>query len=138
MMSRPTPPPSPLRSTRNHPGIMTSDDRGRVTEALLRVERDGASARELVPLVYEHLHALAIRWFRSQPKGATLQPTALVHEAFLRLVDASATGFHGRAHFCAAAATAMRRILIDRARRRGAARRGQGWHRVELDSRAEP
>jgi RNA polymerase sigma factor (TIGR02999 family) len=117
---------------------MTSDDRGRITESLLRVSRGGASAGELVPLVYEQLHALADRWFRSQPKGATLQPTALVHEAFLRLVDPSNTGFNDRAHFCAAAAVAMRRILIDRARRRGTARRGYGWNRVELDAGSEP
>jgi RNA polymerase sigma-70 factor, ECF subfamily len=117
---------------------MTSDDRGRITEALLRVSRGGARADELAPLVYEQLHALAERWFRGQPKGATLQPTALVHEAFLRLVDPSAAGFRDRAHFCATAAVAMRRILIDRARRRGAERRGQGWQRVELDTRSEP
>ena len=117
---------------------MASDDRGRITEALLRVSRGGASAADLVPLVYEQLHALADRWFRSQPKGATLQPTALVHEAFLRLVEPSNAGFNDRAHFCAAAAVAMRRILIDRARRRGTDRRGGGWSRVELDTHSEP
>jgi RNA polymerase sigma factor (TIGR02999 family) len=117
---------------------MTSDDRGRITESLLRVSRGGARAAELVPLVYEQLHALAERWFKSQPKGATLQPTALVHEAFLRLVDPTGAGFNDRAHFCAAAAVAMRRILIDRARRRATDRRGSGWQRVELDTRSEP
>lgn len=94
--------------------------------------RQGA-AQALLPLVYDELRELAGRYFRREPTGHTLQPTALVHEAYLHLVDQTRAGFKDRQHFFAVAATAMRRILIDHARTRGRRRRGGDLKRTELD-----
>ncbi len=85
---------------------------------------DSAAAHELLPLVYEQLRAMAGSYFRGQPSDHTLQPTALVHEAYLKLVHVPDGNWEDRMHFCAVAATAMRQILHDRARRRRAAKRG--------------
>jgi RNA polymerase sigma factor (TIGR02999 family) len=95
---------------------------------------DAKAADELLPLVYEELRKLAAVRMANEVAGHTLQPTALVHEAWLRLAgnDAKAR-FANRAHFFAAAAEAMRRILIDRARRKGAGKRGGDWQRIDLD-----
>jgi RNA polymerase sigma factor (TIGR02999 family) len=93
---------------------------------------DDALAR-LVPLVYEDLRIVAAQALREERSGHTLQPTALVHEAYLRLRGVRSQKFRDRTHFYAAAARAMRRILVDHARRRGAVKRGQGWMRVSLD-----
>ena len=97
---------------------------------------DSRAGEELLPLLYAELRALArAKMAREQP-GQTLQPTALVHEAWLRLKCGEAAGerrFASRAHFFAAAAEAMRRILIDRARRRLAARHGGGREHVDVD-----
>src|SRR5688572_19408883 len=82
--------------------------------------------------VYERLHKLAAAYFRAQPAGHTLQPTALVHEAFLKLAAADPDSFKDRSHFLAVAATAMRQILVDHARRRGADKRGGNQERVSL------
>lgn len=98
----------------------------------LRGGRETAAA-ELLPLVYEELRALAGRFLRREAAGHTLQPTALVHEAYLHLVDQTRASYLDRQHFFAVAATAMRRILIDHARGRGRQRRGGGRARVELD-----
>lgn len=84
------------------------------------------AARELLPLVYRSLHNLAARRMRGERRGHTLQATALVHEAYMRLVDGRNLGWDSRAHFYAAAAEAMRRILIEHARRLGAKKRGAG------------
>jgi RNA polymerase sigma factor (TIGR02999 family) len=98
---------------------------GDVTELLGRAQRGEADAQaELVPQVYSELRALAASYLRGQRRDHTLQPTALVHEAFLRLVRADASAWQDRAHFFAVAATAMRQILTDHARRRQAAKRG--------------
>jgi RNA polymerase sigma factor (TIGR02999 family) len=94
-------------------------------------ERPAAS--ELLPLVYEELRKLAVHKLASEAPGQTLQPTALVHEAWLRLIRAGDPRFQNRAHFFAAAAEAMRRILIERARRKSAHRHGGGLERVDLD-----
>ncbi|WP_182868350.1 sigma-70 family RNA polymerase sigma factor [Stieleria mannarensis] len=83
-----------------------------------------SSASELMPLVYAELRRLAGNKMRQEATGQTLQPTALVHEAFLRLVGDAAIEWDGRSHFFAAAAEAMRRILIENARRRKSAKRG--------------
>ena len=105
------------------------------TELLERLRRGDRSALEvLLPLVYEHLHAVARNLFRGQPPGHTLQPTALVHEAYLRLVGARNLPAESRAHFLAVAARAMRQILTDSARRRAAGKRGGGRAAVSLDS----
>ncbi len=82
------------------------------------------AARELLPLVYRSLHDLAERRMRDERRGHTLQATALVHEAYMRLVDGHNVAWDNRAHFYAAAAEAMRRILIEHARRVGAKKRG--------------
>jgi RNA polymerase sigma factor (TIGR02999 family) len=86
----------------------------------------------LLPLVYEELRKLAAARMAQEAPGQTLQPTALVHEAWLRLVGDANPQFDGRAHFFAAAAEAMRRILIDTARRKKAQRHGGGQARVAI------
>jgi RNA polymerase sigma factor (TIGR02999 family) len=102
----------------------------RVIEAIQ--QGDPKAADELLPLVYEELRKLATSKMANEAAGNTLQPTALVHEAWLRLVGHDNPRFAGRAHFFAAAAEAMRRILIDRARRKRAERHGGGRVRVDL------
>jgi RNA polymerase sigma factor (TIGR02999 family) len=91
------------------------------------------AAEELLPLVYEELRRLAAQKMAGEFRGHTLQPTALVHEAWLRLAGDEAARFQNRAHFFGAAAEAMRRILIDRARRRLAAKRGNGAVPLDVD-----
>src|SRR5262249_53120548 len=88
----------------------------------------------LLPLVYDELRRLAAQKLAQEKPGQTLQATALVHEAYLRLVGADPEQpWHSRGHFCAAAAEAMRRILIDNARRKATAKRGGEQHRVPFD-----
>jgi RNA polymerase sigma factor (TIGR02999 family) len=94
---------------------------------------DAKAADQLLPLVYEELRRLAASRMAKEAAGQTLQPTALVHEAWLRLGGDPNSKFENRAHFFAAAAEAMRRILIDRARQRRAVRHGGGQQRVELE-----
>jgi RNA polymerase sigma factor (TIGR02999 family) len=89
----------------------------------------------LTPIVYDELRRLAGRYMRNERAGHTLQATALVHEAYTRLVDYRRMQWQGRAHFFAVAAQLMRRILVDHARGRGA-KRGGDWHRVSLDGTA--
>jgi RNA polymerase sigma factor (TIGR02999 family) len=90
-------------------------------------------ADRLLPLVYEELRALAGHYLGGERAGHTLQPTALVHEAFVRLAQQSRVDWQGRTHFLAVGAQAMRRILIDHARGRGRERRGGAARRVPLD-----
>jgi len=87
---------------------------------------------ELLEAVYSELRAIAGSYFKSQDMNHTLQPTALVHEAFLKLVGSKATSWEGRAHFIAVAAMAMRQILTDHARHSRSAKRGGGAGRVTL------
>jgi RNA polymerase sigma factor (TIGR02999 family) len=94
---------------------------------------DPKAAAELFPLVYDELRRLAAQKMAREASGHTLQPTALVHEAWLRLAGDEAARFENRAHFFGAAAEAMRRILIDRARRRLAAKRGNGAEPLDVD-----
>jgi len=94
---------------------------------------DEASAVQLFPLVYEQLRELAGGLLRSERRDLTLGATALVHEAFLRLIDQTRVNWRDRSHFCAIAAKAMRRILIDHARARRAAKRGGEWQRLTLE-----
>jgi RNA polymerase sigma factor (TIGR02999 family) len=89
-------------------------------------------AAELLPIVYAELRRLAAALAGRLPPGQTLQPTALVHEAYLRLVGNQDPGWNGRRHFFGAAARAMRDILVEQARRKGARKHGGGGHRVEL------
>jgi RNA polymerase sigma factor (TIGR02999 family) len=98
-----------------------------LTRILDRVHHgDAHAAEELLPLVYEQLRQLAAHRMANESAGQTLQPTALVHEAWLRLVGNENQKWDGRAHFFAAAAEAMRRILIERARRKYREKRGAG------------
>lgn len=99
---------------------------------------DAQASQKLLPLVYEQLRRLAQSHMRKEAAGQTLQPTALVHEAYLRLVGNTELRWQGRGHFFAAAALAMRRILVDRARARHADKRGGGRGRVELHDVASP
>jgi RNA polymerase sigma factor (TIGR02999 family) len=94
---------------------------------------DPGAAEQLLPLVYDELRRLAASKMANEAAGHTLQPTALVHEAWLRLVGDDTPRFENRAHFFGAAAEAMRRILIDRARQKRALRHGGGQQRLELD-----
>jgi RNA polymerase sigma factor (TIGR02999 family) len=104
-------------------------------DALQRGE-EGAADR-LLPVVYDELHELASHLFRREPAGHTLQPTALVHEAYLRLVGRDAA-YESRAHFVAVAAKAMRHLLVDRARRQRSAKHGGGAARVALEESLVP
>jgi RNA polymerase sigma factor (TIGR02999 family) len=105
-----------------------------VTRILDEIEQgDPKAAERLLPLVYQELRKLAAFRMAHEAPGQTLQPTALVHEAWLRLAGGQAQVWDSRAHFFAAAAEAMRRILIDNARRRKALRHGGGHARVDLE-----
>jgi RNA polymerase sigma factor (TIGR02999 family) len=98
------------------------------------IERGDAKAtEELLPLVYEELRLLASRKMAREKPGQTLQATALVHEAYIRLVGSEAQNWNSRTNFFAAAAEAMRRILVENARRKRRFRRGGGRRRVNLD-----
>lgn len=90
------------------------------------------AAEKLLPLVYEELRKLAAHKMANEAPGQTLQPTALVHEAWLRLVGAEDRGFENRAHFFGAAAEAMRRILVENARRKQRLKHGGGQRRIDL------
>ena len=95
-------------------------------------EGDASAADQLLPLVYEELRRLAAHKMANERPGQTLQATALVHEAWLRLVGPENQRWSGRAHFFGAAAEAMRRILIENARRKAAQRHGGGQQRVDI------
>lgn len=102
---------------------------------------DPAASAQLMEVVYDELRRLAASYLRQQNSDHTLQPTALVHEAFLKLVDqtgAGGAGYRGRSHFFATAARAMRQILIDHARAKNADKRGGAWQRLTLDEGLMP
>ena len=113
---------------------MTVPAHGDVTSLLVAwSDGDEAALASLVPRVYAELHRLAHHYMRAERPGRTLQTTALVNEAYLRLVDTSRVRWESRAHFLAVAAQAMRRILVDAARARGAKKRGGAVSHVPLD-----
>src|SRR5262249_14631108 len=106
-----------------------------LTHILQRLDQgDPKAAEELLPLVYDQLRKLAAIQMAHQAPGQTLQPTALVHEAWLKLAGSTPQSWKDRKHFFSVAAEAMRQILIDRARRKLAQRHGGGAERVELDN----
>lgn len=106
---------------------------GDVTRVLNAIEGgDARAAEELLPLVYDELRRLAAAKMAQEAPGHTLQPTALVHEAWMRLVGGGNREWNGRGHFFGAAAEAMRRILIENARRKRAARHGGGQVKVDI------
>ena len=98
---------------------------------------DESALNRLLPLIYAELRRIAARQLRSERAGHTLQPTALVHEAYLRLADQYRVDWRDRTHFFGVAAQIMRRILVDHARRHGAGKRGGGVRRVSIDAAAE-
>jgi len=95
-------------------------------------ERGGDAVQLLLPVVYEELRELAGHYLQSERPGLTLSATALVHEAYLKLIEQQGVRWQNRAHFLAVAAQAMRRILVDHARTRGREKRGGGWGRFSL------
>lgn len=107
------------------------------TEALLAQSRgDARAADRLLPLVYDKLRGLAAKYLRGERPGHSLQATALVHEAYLRLIDISRVDWQGKTHFYAMAARQMRRILVEHARAGSALKRGGGLSRVTFDEGA--
>jgi RNA polymerase sigma factor (TIGR02999 family) len=119
---------------------MAKADSEHITQLVTQISQTRAAdaVGELMPVVYEELRALARRYFRDERPDHTLQPTALVHEAYLRLVDQTRVDWQGQAHFRAIAARAMRRVLIDHARRKKRVKRGGGQEAVALDSQLVP
>lgn len=104
-----------------------------ITQILYRISTGDRSAADgLMPLVYDNLRRLANSLLVYEPRETTLQPTELVHEAYLKLVDQTRVNWRGRSHFFAVGAQAMRRILVDRARDRSAKKRGGSLVRVQL------
>jgi RNA polymerase sigma-70 factor (ECF subfamily) len=94
---------------------------------------DRSGTDRLMEIVYDDMRGLADKFFTEETRGNTLQPTALVHEAFIKLVDRRDVDWRGKSHFFAAGATVMRRLLVDYARRRKATKRGGGRPRITLD-----
>jgi RNA polymerase sigma factor (TIGR02999 family) len=116
---------------------LPNTDPGEVTRLLAAISDpssvDPKAVNRLLPLVYDELRRLAGAYFQTERRGHTLQPTALVHEAYLKLVDQRTAGWRDRNQFFGVAAQAMRRILVDHARGRRAAKRHSGGERVPLD-----
>jgi len=109
-----------------------------VTVLLRRMsEGDASASNELLPLIYAELHAMAERLMRDQGASHTLQPTALIHEAWLRMAGGESVDFADRGHFVALAARAMRSALVDHARRKASDKRGGARERVPLEQAAE-
>src|SRR5689334_19385567 len=108
---------------------------GEVTRLLLAWRQGDAKALErLIPLVYDELHLMAERYLRRERPGHTLQPSAIVNEAYLRLLGRQSSDWQNRAHFFAVAAQSMRRILVEHARHRDAKKRGGQGARYLLDT----
>lgn len=106
-----------------------------VTELLAKARSGDSSAlANVFPLIYEELRRLAQIQIKREPDGHTLSPTALVHEAYMRLIDYTRMEWNGRAHFMAVAATAMRRILVEHARGHRSLKRGGALQRVSIES----
>jgi RNA polymerase sigma factor (TIGR02999 family) len=113
---------------------MADDARDNVSQVLEDMKKgDNRAADKLLPLVYDEFRALARHYLAQERANHTLQPTALVHEAYMKLVDQTRVDWQGRSHFFAVAAQAMRRILVDHARSRQRDKRGGGRARVILD-----
>ncbi|MEM1179983.1 MAG: ECF-type sigma factor [Acidobacteriota bacterium] len=118
---------------------MPLSPRDRVTELLEQpAGGQSAGADDLMPLVYDELHNLARSYLKREARGHTLQPTALVNEAYLRLVDQERVNWQGRTHFFAVGAKIMHRLLIDYGRHRKRAKRGGGWLRITLAPEVAP
>ena len=118
--------------------LTPNTDRGGVTE-LLHLARAGdqQAASDLIPLLYRELHTLADRAMRAERQNHTLQPTLLVHEAYLQLLPNDKIDWQNKAHFLALASNTMRRVLVDHARSAKAEKRPGGHQQVELNSRVQ-
>ena len=113
---------------------MSTSSQHEVTKLLIRLtEGDHAVLDALLPAVYDELRRLAANYLRRERVGHTLQPTALVHEAYMRLVDQTQVQWQNRAHFFGVAAQMMRRILVDHARQQNAEKRGGEFQKLSLD-----
>jgi RNA polymerase sigma factor (TIGR02999 family) len=124
-----------LKGLRRNLQIMGSETPSEVTRILSRIQDgDASAAAVLLPLVYDELRGLAAGYFRAEDPNHTLQPTAIVHEAYLRLAQQPDARWEGRNHFLAVAAKAMRNLLINHARDRRAQKRGGGLKRITLSS----
>jgi RNA polymerase sigma-70 factor (ECF subfamily) len=105
-----------------------------ITQLLIEVtNRNSAAVDVLLPLIYDELRSLAANYLRRERPDHTLEPTALVHEAYLRMVDQTQVNWQNRAHFFGVAAQMMRRILVDHARAHNAEKRGQDFQKLSLD-----
>jgi RNA polymerase sigma factor (TIGR02999 family) len=114
---------------------MADEQAGLVTQILKQVSAgDPRASSELLPLVYAELRKLAQSRMAKTPPGNTLQPTALVHEAYMRMVGSDAPSWNSRGHFFAAAAQAMRQILVEQVRRKASLKRGGEFDRVDVDA----
>jgi RNA polymerase sigma factor (TIGR02999 family) len=114
-------------------------EQGEVTQLLLKLKRGNKEAEGLlIPLVYKELRRIAANYLRRENPSHSLQPTALVHEAYLRLTEIKEVDWQGRSHFFAVSATIMRRILVDHARANRARKRGDGWDAVSLNDAVLP
>jgi len=120
----------------NREPVVDGSKYDQITSLLTSLSPENAQqiAHQLAPLVYDDLRELAQKYFRNERADHTLQPTALVHEVYLRLADQARVDFNGRAHFMAVCAKVMRQILVDYARGRGRQRRGGGKIAQALDS----
>jgi RNA polymerase sigma factor (TIGR02999 family) len=115
-------------------GLAHADECGDVTRLLADWQNGDQSALDrLMPLVYNELHRIAARYLHSERSGHTLQTTALVHEAYIRLVDETRIEWKGRAHFFGVTATLIRNILVDHARAQKAAKRGSGAVKIPVE-----
>jgi RNA polymerase sigma factor (TIGR02999 family) len=115
--------------------FMNPSDIAALLDGWRRGDRD--ALERLLPLVYSELRRIAARQLRNERAGHTLQPTALVHEAYLRLVDQRQVDWQNQAHFFGVAAQVMRRVLVDYARRRAAAKRGEGAELVSIEQASD-
>jgi RNA polymerase sigma factor (TIGR02999 family) len=104
-----------------------------ITQVLLSRQGGGCDSEELLPLVYNDLRRMAAARMANESGGQTLQPTALVHEAWMRIFGDADRRWQNRGHFFGEAAEAMRRILIERARRKSRLKHGSGWVRLDID-----
>ncbi len=125
--------PKTPRANWQVPGMPTDDSRAVTLVLKAAAGGDREAAAKLLPLVYEELRKLARARMARLAPGQTLQPTALVHEAYLRVIGSADSGWEGRAHFFAAAAQAMRNIIVDQARRKAAAKHGGDRARYAVD-----
>ncbi|PHS01371.1 MAG: RNA polymerase subunit sigma-70 [Blastopirellula sp.] len=120
----------------NEGKLGVSDETTQLLSALS--EGDTSAAERLLPLVYDELKRIAARQMNQERVGHTLQATALVHEAFIKLIDQTRVQWQGKAHFCAVASNIMRRILVDYARQKNAAKRGSGAQKISIDENLTP